>query len=122
MAEEVVETQHPGVLLYAKCHTDYAGGSDKLLELAEGDVVAVVEEKAETGWCVRRLRLKTGIAPAENARCSVPAGTLDSCCVTKTASRGGSLRVMCARYVQKHTLYCPITSPASKQDGRSTPT
>ena len=85
MAEEVVETQHPGVLRYAKCHTDYAGGSDKLLELAEGDVVAVVEEKAETGWCVSRFKLSSRIPgtddchATETARHCEPAGIPDSC-------------------------------------------
>jgi hypothetical protein len=59
MAEEDVETEHPGVLLYAKCHTSYApeSGSATLLELVEGDIVAVVQEKPETGWCVSRLQL-----------------------------------------------------------------
>lgn len=54
MAEVEVETEHSGVLLYAKCHTSYEpeSSSSTLLNLLEGDIVAVVQEKSETGWCV----------------------------------------------------------------------
>ena len=50
---EAVETEHPGVLLYVKCHIGYAATADTLLTLGVGDLVAVVEEKAETGWCAQ---------------------------------------------------------------------
>ena len=50
---EAVETEHPGVLLYVKCHAGYAATADTLLTLGVGDLVAVVEEKAETGWCAQ---------------------------------------------------------------------
>ena len=85
MAEEYVETEHPGVLLYAQCHASYApeSGSGMLLELVEGDIVAVVQEKPETGWCVSRLkRCDTAAAmdchPSETATRCAPAGILDS--------------------------------------------
>ena len=48
----MLEAEHPGVMFYAKCHTSYAPERDTLLTLAVGDLVAVVKEKAETGWCV----------------------------------------------------------------------
>ena len=38
------------VLRCVKAHTAYAGGSEQLLVLREGELVAVVEEKPETGW------------------------------------------------------------------------
>ena len=47
------------ILRCVKAHTAYAGGSE-LLMLREGELVAVVEEKPETGWgaalllCFRR--------------------------------------------------------------------
>lgn len=54
-------SEHPGVLLTVKCHTSYKpeGDSGKLLELAAGDVLAVVEDKPETGWCVSRTGRKS---------------------------------------------------------------
>jgi hypothetical protein len=56
MAEHV-ETEHAGVLRYVKCHTEYAtDGQETLLPLCEGDIVAVVQEKEETGWCVSHRR------------------------------------------------------------------
>ena len=39
------------VLRCVKAHTAYGGGSEQLLMLREGELVAVVEEKTETGWC-----------------------------------------------------------------------
>eukprot|EP01043_Picozoa_sp_COSAG02_P052177 COSAG02_NODE_5584_length_4212_cov_4.368344_1_plen_88_part_00 len=87
MAEDDVETELLGVLLYAKCHTTYApqGSTGTLLELVEGDIVAVVQEKAETGWCVSRFKLSSRIPgtddchATETARHCEPAGIPDSC-------------------------------------------
>lgn len=87
MAEEDVEPGLLGVLLYAKCHTAYSpeGNTGTLLELVEGDVVAVVQEKAATGWCVSHATLSCRIAGTDNCRTTetarhrAPAGILGSC-------------------------------------------
>eukprot|EP01045_Picozoa_sp_COSAG04_P003350 COSAG04_NODE_135_length_23774_cov_40.993918_13_plen_67_part_00 len=43
------------ILRCVKAHTAYAGGSEQLLALRTGELVAVVEEKPETGWCAALL-------------------------------------------------------------------